>query len=65
MLSGPHDLDGSRVDSNFLTPSTEIGTLSNCVMGSPEHSGILDRFSLVRLKLFVKDLSLVFRMVHK
>ena len=38
MLSGPHDLDGSRVDSNFLIgPSTEIGTLSDGVMGIQEY----------------------------
>jgi len=48
MLSGPHDLDESRVDSNFLTPSTEIGTLSNGVIGSSDNSGILDTFSLVK-----------------
>ena len=47
MLSGSHDLDGSRVDDNFLTPSTKIGTLSDGVTGSLEHSGILDRFCLV------------------
>ena len=42
MLSGPHDLDESRVDSNFLTPSTEIVTLCSGGMGRPQHSGTLD-----------------------
>jgi len=37
ILSGPHNLDGSRVNSNFLTPSTEIGILSNGVIGSQEY----------------------------
>ena len=35
MLSGPHDLDESRVDNNVLTPSTEIVTFCNGVMGGP------------------------------
>ena len=48
ILSGPHDLDGSKVNRSFLTPSSEIATFSNGVMGSSEHSGILERFSLVK-----------------
>ena len=33
MLSGPHDLDESKVDNNFITPSTEIVTLLSGGMG--------------------------------
>ena len=33
LLSGPHDLDESKVDNNFITPSTEIVTLLSGGMG--------------------------------
>jgi len=47
MLSGPHDLDEYKVESSFLTPSTEMVTLCHGGMGGLQHSGRLDKSSLV------------------
>ena len=51
ILSGPHDLEVSRVESSFFTPSTEIVTLLSGGVGVPQHSGIKDESSLVNTDL--------------
>ena len=49
ILSGPHDLDESKVDSKFLTLSADMVTLCSDGMAGPQHSGTLDKSSLVNI----------------